>query len=255
MRARVLRRAGWVAAAEHHADRVDGRGHHDRRVTGQRWKHRRLAFALIAVAGGALFCVDLAAQLQHIGADQARVAGGGWLGIARCQRLEIDRHCPRIFVGEVLQAVVDDFGHRPVDRGARRHTHLQQVGKILDAPVAQPRFAARRQRRRIPVLVRNHPAFKGFGFARTAQRIDGGMAHRAMAQALHQVGAAIPLGALIRVGAELTLPEVEGAPADQQIALVVGESQFMRPVFLAHRRHRLQVGEEGVRVGAGHLGV
>ena len=38
---------------------------------------------------------------------------------------------------EILQAVVDDFRHRPVDRAAGRDTLAQIVGYLLDAPVAE----------------------------------------------------------------------------------------------------------------------
>ena len=59
------------------------------------------------------------------------------------------------------------------------------------------------------------------------------MAHAAMAEALDQIGAAIPFGRLAGIRLVLALAEVERAPAQDQLAIVIGEAEVVLPVPLA----------------------
>ncbi len=69
-----------------------------------------------------------------------------------------------------------------------------------------------------------------------------------MAQALDEIGTAVPLDRHRRIRFVLPLAEVQGAPANQQRALVVGEAQFVRPVGLVHGRGRFQEGKDRVGI-------
>jgi hypothetical protein len=190
-----------------------------------------VSLAVGTVAERALLVVDLAAVLHHRRLDEPRLARRQRIGVALGQRLQVDRHRLGVGVGHVLQAVVDHLGHRAVDRGPRRDAHLQQVGDLLDLPVAEPGLAVRGQRRRVPVLVRDHPALELLRLLRAAERVDRGVAHRAVAEALDEIGAAVPLLRLLRVGLVFAFLEVERAPADQELALVERKAKLVRPVL------------------------
>src|SRR5262245_41498319 len=86
---------------------------------------------------------------------------------------------------------------------------------------------------------------------RAALRGAGG----AVAQALDEVCAAVPFGALVGVGLEYPLPEIERAPSREERPPVVWKAHLVRPVLLRHRRERLQIRVHRVGVLARHLGV
>src|SRR5262249_41631866 len=114
---------------------------------------------------------------------------------------------------QILQAVMYDLRHRPIDDAARRYAALQEIRDVLQAPVAEAGLAIGGQRRGVPVLHGNEAALEGVRLRRAAERIDRRMAHAAMAEALDQVGAAIPLGRFGRVRLELAFAEEQRAPA------------------------------------------
>jgi hypothetical protein len=76
-----------------------------------------------------------------------------------------------------------------------------------------------------------------------------------VAEALHQIGAAIPLIGFCGIRFVLALGEEQSPPADNQRAVVIGKPQIMRLVLQLHGRHRLHEGEDRVAVGPGDLGV
>ena len=112
---------------------------------------------------GALIVVDRLSQRDQEAAFGAGdVRGLGRRRPALRQAFEIDGHRLDVGVRQILQAVVDDIGHRPVDRAARRDPGLKQIGDILQAPVAESRLLVRGQRRRVPVLHWNQAALERF---------------------------------------------------------------------------------------------
>src|SRR5262245_6166171 len=98
----------------------------------------------------------------------------------------------------MLQAVADDFRHRAERRPAVGHAMLQELHDVLC-------ISLRPQGRRVPIEHRDQAApdvLLPHAAPRAALRMAGG----AMTQALDEVRAAVPLGALLRVGLEYPLP-------------------------------------------------
>ncbi|MNB76576.1 hypothetical protein D3C75_232450 [compost metagenome] len=78
----------------------------------------------------------------------------------------------------------------------------------------------------------------------------------AMRQAFHQIGAAIPLRTLARIGLERFLVQEQQVPHRHGLADAEGEWQFGRVRFLVDRRHLLhEVGIQRVDVLVGQLGI
>src|SRR5665647_3116661 len=98
-------------------------------------------------------------------------------------------------------------------------------------------------------------AFEGRRFGAAAERIDRGMAHGAMAETLHEVGAAVPVVGLRRDWLVFAFGEEQRPPADNQRAVIVRKLQVMRLVRLLHRRHGLHEREHRIAVGARDLGI
>src|ERR1019366_9725378 len=92
------------------------------------------------------------------------------------------------------------------------------------------------------VLHRNEAAFEGRRFGAAAERIDRGMAHGAMAEPLHEVGAGFPVVGLRRVWLVFVFGEEQRPPADNQRAVIVRKLQVMRLVRLRSEERR--VGKE-----------
>lgn len=257
VRTRILERARRIAAVQDHADRVDRRFHHDRMVARERRICRRLARAGFGVAGRAVVRVDLLALVEQRVAELLRRLV---LHVLRRfsllrDRLQVRRHRARILVAHVLQAVVHDVGHRAEHRALVRHAGLQQVRQLLHVPVAEAEFLVVRQRRRIPVLQRNQAAREGCRIHRAAHHVDRRVAHRAVAEAFDEVRAAVPFDRLRRIRLVFAFLEEQRAPADQQVAVVERELQFVRTARHRYRRDRTQVRVDRVRVGARDLRV
>jgi len=79
--------------------------------------------------------------------------------------------------------------------------------------------------------------------------------HAAVSQAFDQIRAAVPFHRLGRIRLVLAFAEEQRTPADQQVAVVEREAQFVRTAGFIDRRNRAHVREDGVRVGACHLRV
>ena len=150
--------------------------------------------------------------------------------------------------------MLDHGGHRAEDGAARRNAGAQQIDDVLHLPIAQAGFAARGERGRIPVL-HGDQAARNIVVADGAEQVARGMAGIAMAQAFHQVGAAVPLLALFRVVLVFAILEIQRAPAGEQLALVEGEAHFMRPALQLHRLDRHEISVHRVAVFARDLGV
>ena len=150
---------------------------------------------------------------------------------------------------------MNDFSHRAEHRAALRHAILQQRLDVLDVPVAQTRFLVRRERRCVPVLQRNQAARKGCRIDRAAHGVDRGVAHAAVAEAFDQVRAAVPFDRLGRIRLVLAFTEEQRAPADQQVAVVEREFQFVRTARHIDRGDRAQVRIDRIRIGARDLRV
>ncbi|MNH05306.1 hypothetical protein D3C79_646260 [compost metagenome] len=70
-----------------------------------------------------------------------------------------------------------------------------------------------------------------------------------MAEAVDQVGAAVPLFAALRVGLVFAALEKQRVPAGHQWALVEREAHLIGRGRLVYRRLRHQVGVQGLHVG------
>ena len=118
---RVACGAGRIAAVQHHADRIDRRSHLDRLIAGERRKVRRLSEPLRAMTDSRTDCRRSSCParpggcFRSRGCSRSRRAGG----LPLRKTLEVDGHRLDVGVRQILQAVVDDLGHRPVDRAAR----------------------------------------------------------------------------------------------------------------------------------------
>src|SRR4030095_2190696 len=91
------------------------------------------------------------------------------------------------------KAVVGDFRHGAIHGGAMGHADLKQIRDVFHAPVPETALLLGPERRRVPVLFGDHPAFESLRLTRAAEPVDGSVAHRAMAEAFDQVRAPAPL--------------------------------------------------------------
>src|SRR5580698_10436446 len=190
---RVGRGARRKATVQHHADRIHCGLHLDGLIVGQRRVTGWIAGALRPVTARALLRVDRRAERP-----QQATLSNGYVGDLRTQfrvladTLEVNCHGANVCIGQVLQAVVDDFRHRAVDRPARRDTFVQVVRDIIETPIPEARLLVGRERRRIPFLQGYEPTLESLGRGAAAQLVDGRMAHPAMPKTLYQVSAAVP---------------------------------------------------------------
>src|SRR5271156_6113309 len=76
-----------------------------------------------------------------------------------------------------------------------------------------------------------------------------------MPEPLDEIGSTVPLCRLVLVRLVLAFFEKESAPAQDQRAVVEGESQIVRAVALPDRRGGLQIGEDRIAVWPRDLGV
>ena len=76
-----------------------------------------------------------------------------------------------------------------------------------------------------------------------------------MAEPLHQIGAPIPFGALVRLSLKLTGIEVQRAPNRKRKLVVVGEAQCVFAIGLLDRGQALEIDEQGVGIVACNFGV
>ena len=124
---------------------------------------------------------------------------------------------------------------------------------MLQSP--SPAFLVRCERWGVPVLHRDQAALERFRLRASAERVDGRVAHRAMAEALDKIGAAVPFAGLGGIRLELARGKIQRAPAEDQRAIVVGKTKIVRAVGGSHRTDRHQVGEDRVAVLARDLRV
>jgi hypothetical protein len=74
------------------------------------------------------------------------------------------------------------------------------------------------------------------------------MAHRAMAEPLDEIGATVPFDRFCRVWLVFAVVEVERPPTQNQLPVVIGELQVVRPVRVVRWRDRTQIREDRVRI-------
>ena len=173
----------------------------------------------------------------------------------RRQGLQVGGDGHQVRVADMLRGVQDHVGHAARGGGEavlpglehlHRVGHGPQVAQFHRVPVLHLR--AREEQMSLGTQVA-HGQFLEADAAR-------GVAGAAVAQALHQVGAAVPDGVLLRVGHEGGLVGEHRIPVGQAPALVEGEVHAQGLVGLGHRRHALaQVGPQRGHVLVAHLGV
>ena len=179
----------------------------------------------------------------------------GQIVLACGQRLQIGANGQQVRIAHVLGAVLHHIDHVAGDRAVAVAPGLEQLGGFLGCPqIAQAQRAPVLHGlagQEIPALA----ALAGHGFfleAHAARRMAGA----AVAQALHQVGAPVPLRALLGVGLEGRVIQEHPVPQRQAPALVEGKAQVGLLVGRLHRRHALQqIGVQGLHVLGRHLGV
>ncbi|MPL93023.1 hypothetical protein SDC9_39147 [bioreactor metagenome] len=171
------------------------------------------------------------------------------------QRFHVDRHRRQIEVGEMLRRMRDHVDHAARDSGKAVLPGLQQPHHVGDGPqVAQVDGVPVLDLRARQELVALRPgAVHGDLLeADAARRVAGA----AMAEALHQIGAAVPHRILRRIRGEGGAFQEGGVPVGHAPALVERETEvgFRRGLF--HRRKALaEIGPERAHVGLGHLGI
>ena len=82
--------------------------------------------------------------------------------------------------------------------------------------------------------------------AQRAQRIAGSVALTAMAQALNQIGAAVPFGVPRRIRGEGFSAEIKPTPGLDQAGQIPGEGKRSGLIGLRNLRQRTQPGKQGV---------
>jgi MFS family permease len=231
------RGGGREAAVQHHLHQVRrGRQRHGA-VAGQRADRRPAALALVAVALRAVLAVQLAAAATRV------LAAGTCAGRRRCRSaagLQVGGHRADRPPAQVLRAVLHHLGHRAEHRAAG-DTPVRSRRRCPRRPVAprRPRAARSARARTSSASGSGRPDRSNTSLlAPSALRACG---RRAVAQALHQVGAAVPLRPPARVGfAPGAGPEVQRAPDGQRGLRAVGPAQLVRRVGRAHRTGRLR---------------
>lgn len=79
------------------------------------------------------------------------------------------------------------------------------------------------------------------------------MAGGAVAEPVDQIGAAIPLRALLRIGLKFPLAQEQRVPAGHQRPQVKREAHLIGRIALAHRRLRHQISVQRLHVAVGHF--
>src|SRR3954471_6817427 len=110
----------------------------------------------------------------------------------------------RILRGEMLRAAIDHFGHGPHRHRARRDAGGEERGDVRRLPAGD--------RRRVPVLHRDEAAAEVELVAYRAEDVAAGVARVAVTQAAHEIGAAVPLRALVVLRPVHTRTEIQGPP-------------------------------------------
>ncbi len=240
--------------------------------TGHAVVEQRGVFTIGGAAGIGLVAVGAAAA-EHLPAgigavDQTalrvfRLQAGlaiavAWLGLAACHRLgllEVGRHGLDIAVGQVLQAVLDGFGHRASGLGLAGHAAgLQVLHQLGLGPAADAVDGIRGDVGRIPGAQRAATQVAAAVFGH--QRIARGVAGAAVGQRIDQVGAMVPLRRLAGIGFEALVLQVERIPHGHRQADVEGERQGRLRRGLVHRLDAMhEVGVERLGVFIGDLGI
>jgi hypothetical protein len=172
----------------------------------------------------------------------------------RRDRLEVLGHGRQVGVRQVRRAVAHHFGHRPERGGAARDdAGLQVAGNLGRRPAAQAGVQVGRQVEREPAI--DAGAGVGLVFLDAAQRVARRVAGTAMAQAFHQVGAAVPRRWFAGVGLEGAFGEIQLAPHRHRPPLVERKAQLVDVHRVDHRGERAQVGVDRVAVLARDAGV
>ena len=149
-------------------------------------------------------------------------------------------------MAQVLGAAQHHLGHRAVDRSARRDAGFEQAHDLLPVPVAHPGLVRRGKRGRIPVLHRDQAAGQTRSLLGGAQRVARAVAGAAVAQALHQVRTAVPLGTAAGLGPVDARLEIQRPPHCQGGLRLVGEAQRVGQVGLRHGGLAGEVGKQRV---------
>ena len=243
------------AAVQDHAHQIRRVIEQHGPVAGQRRVKPASPLALFAVALGALRLIDL-----------APVTGprcAGWRGrrgrILRAltrPRLQVGGQGAQVFRAQVLQGVLHHLAHRAAGAGAGVLPGAQQLHDVLDGRAGQTAFTLAEQIRGVPVQARDASTRQVVHRAAGPECVARAVAGGAMAQALHQIGAPVPLGRLLRVRLKRRRLEKQAAPDGQCRLRAQRPFQGVWGRGLPGGRLSQQPGEQGIAVLAGdHAGV
>ena len=160
----------------------------------------------------------------------------------RADRLQIARDGAQIFLAHVLRAVFHHLVHAAECRSVRGAAGAEKGDEIGARPLRGGRAVGVAQRLRIPAV--DQRAGQETVAAPVAGRLDAAgqavarrVAFAAMAEALHQIGAAVPFGAACRVRRVDAGLQIEKVPAQHQPAHAERPRQIGRRRLLGDRRH------------------
>src|SRR6185437_14745471 len=166
------------------------------------------------------------------------------LAVDRRNRFYVDGDRPAIIAAERRRAL-HHLGHPGADEvEIRRLTGLQQVGNVLDGPLADPGLGIGGDVRRLLPVRALRVAGKRSAALEPAQDIPRRMAFFAMHDGFGQIAAAVPLGALALDGCERTRREEQRPPEHLQEAPTERRLDVMRLVRLGYGGPRLQISIE-----------
>ena len=244
--ARVAGSGRRKSAVQHRMHQVGGLGHDDGAVARQGRIGARHAFAALAVAARAMVFVQPGAALDARGA--CWLGGGlrGRFGIGHLrQRLQVGCHGLEVGITLVLRALEHHLGHRTTGVAAGRLPGLEKGDDLGQRPVGHAGLGPVVQRGGVPFLQRKLPTAGATGLER-AQRVARTVAFGAMGQALHKVGAAVPLGGLRRVGRLHAGAEIQRTPKRQRCLRAEGPAQCRLAIRLGDGGLAHQPGVQGV---------
>ena len=176
----------------------------------------------------------------------ASAACAGFTGRVGVERAEIDRHGANVLVGQACE-FLHHRRHRPRGNAVKTGFAGSQIGEEFILAPGDRRMRQRGQRRRFPAL-RETAREIGAGLF-GAQRVARRMAGAAMAEALDQIGAAIPDRRFGRIGFERLGLVKQRVPSRHQRTQVERKRQRVCGVIGPHRRLRHQIGIERLQVG------
>src|SRR6202041_3476635 len=127
--------------------------------------------------------------------------------------------------------------------GGRVVAVLEIGGDVGDAPSAEAPLAVIGDIGREPTLQRI--ALKSMGIVVAAESALWRVAGAAMAEALDEIGAAIPFGRLRGIGPEFAAREIECVPGRHSMTNVEREGQLVGDDRVANRLDRIEVGADG----------